>query len=143
MKIALKFCSTCFLIFPLYLIGQNKFDNTIIINQFIPLEKLKASLFDKGFILQGNDTSYLQTSEIKLRNDEVYIKLNIKKTDSNMVIKGLMKINWDIELFGVSSPPQFEPIEYWRDKKSIPRIAFDFINQFALSLSKNITYARY
>jgi hypothetical protein len=132
------------LLLPLFSKGQSKFDNTIIINEFIPLEKLKASFFDRGFIVQGNDTMYIQTSEVlQSKKDAVYIKLNIKRTDSNLVIKGQMKINYSIEIWGVSSPPQFEPIEYWRDKKSLPRLAFDFVQKFALSLSSNLSYARY
>ena len=59
-----------------------------------------------------------------------------------MVLKGLMKINIEITLWGVSTPPEFEPIVYWKDKKSRPRMAFDLMDNLKKSLSTNSTYLK-
>jgi hypothetical protein len=134
---------TILLIFlPLVTISQTKFDNTITINEFISFSNLKATLFDYGFIINGSDSTLFETSEVKQKKDDVYIKLRIKRTDSSLVIKGLMKINIAFEMLGVSSPPEYEPIQYWKDRKSRPRLAFDLVDEIARHLSTKITYSK-
>jgi|688.fasta_scaffold395281_2 hypothetical protein len=130
------------LFLPIFTLGQMKFDNTITINEFISYSTLKATLFDYGMIINGSDTSIFETNEIKQKKDEVYIKLRLKRTDSSLVIKGLMKINITIVMLGVSSTPEFQPIEFWKDKKSRPRLAFDLVDEFAKHLSQKITYSK-
>ncbi len=61
--------------------SQKKGDNMIVVKTNFTFSNLKFILFDNGYMIEGSDTVYIQTTSKQLKSSSV-LKMQIKRTDT-------------------------------------------------------------
>jgi len=129
------------LLFPLFVSAQKKLDNTIIVDTVRTIKEVKQILFNNGYSVEGNDTSFFVTSAKQMKTASV-LRLMFAKGDSTIIIKGQYKLQVELSLFGVPTTNDFEMVENRLDKHNINYEYFAEMNKIAKQLGSKITYLK-
>lgn len=138
MKLMFTFLS---IISTFFTLAQKKGDNTIVVSSYIPFSNLKSILFDNGYMVEGIDTIYIQTSPKQMKTLSV-LKMQIKRTDTTIIIRGLAKVGIDLNFSGVIIKEDFEPVYYAKSKMNMHNEWFLEMNKVAKSISPIINYSK-
>lgn len=98
--------------------AQKKLDNTIVVDTFRTINEIKQILFDRGFTIDGSDTSYFITTPKQMKTASV-LRLMIGRTNATITIKGQAKMQVELVLWGTPIKNDFEPVEYRLSKQNM------------------------
>jgi len=124
--------SFVFILIQSSLIAQDKGDNTLIIPHHISYSKIKLLLFQRGYVFESSDTSFITTKFKELPNSSLAVLFNIAITETEVIIKGFNNQRSD------KSPSQIE-FNYVFHK---PTAEWEEIDDFAKLLSPDVRYTK-
>lgn len=123
-------------------IAQTKKDNTIILPGFIETSKIKGVLFQNGYSIISDDSSYISTSSKEINKVSMSVKLMILKTDTATFIKGLTKSTVNIKIFGSELESDYAQLSFMGMKGSPYRRAWEEMDKIAKLISPNVGYIK-
>lgn len=129
------------LLIPVFGYSQKKGDNQIVISSQ-NYNKIKLVLFQNGYTLQNNDTVYLTTTSKELKKVSIALKFMILRSDSNTIIRGMIKPTISLQFYGTKTESDFEPLVYKGAKGSPIRKAWEEMERIAQLLSNQIMYTK-
>lgn len=126
------------LITPIISFSQKKLDNTIIIHEVLPAQKIKSILFLNGYTFNNTDTIYINTEQKLINGGAMAIKLSIAIMDSVIYIKGFCRATAE-NFFGKDE--DFKIVDYSKlFGKTLP--TWKEVDKIAKELSDKITYTK-
>lgn len=117
--------------------GQKKGDNTIVIDTFRTIKEIKQILFNKGFTIDGTDTSFFVTTPKQMKTASV-VRFMIARTDTSIAIQGQAKIQ--VEIMGIKN--DFQAVEYRVSKQNLNYEWFGEMDRVAKLLGNKIHYLK-
>ena len=118
--------------------AQNKKDNTIVLPGYHSLSEIKDVLFKNNYAITNTDTAYLATSSKEI--GATSIKLLINRTGDAIMIKGLIKYQYEIKASTVETASDFTPLYFGGMNKSPLRKAWNEMDKVAKQISPDIEY---
>ncbi len=126
-------CSVC--------MAQKKLDNTIVVDTIRTIKEIKQILFNNGYTVEGNDTSFFVTTPKQMKTASV-LRLMFARTDTTIIIKGQYKLQVELVLFNTPIKNDFEPVEYRLSKQNLNYEYFMEMIKIAKLLGNKITYLK-
>lgn len=125
---------------PVMCQAQEKGDNTLVVTSAISASKLKAALFQAGFMPQGSDSVIVLTSDKMIKYGS-FLKLNILKTDDAVYIKGMMRLPEMSPILGDFSK-EYIPIIYHPKENKYVAEAWQEMSKLATIIGGNVKYLK-
>lgn len=121
--------------------AQKKLDNTIVVDTVRTIKEIKQILFNNGYTVEGNDTSFFVTTPKQMKTASV-LRLMFARTDTTIIIKGQYKLQVEMVLFNTPINNDFEPVEYRLSKQNLNYEYFMEMIKIAKLLGNKITYLK-
>ena len=122
--------------------AQEKKDNAIIAGP-VSYNTIKSTMFDNGYTLENNDTTYISTTSKEIPKGNMSVKFMIKRLDSNTVITALGRYTIEINIGGISTgPADYERVDFRGMKGGPLKLAWAEMDRIAKLLSPLVTYAK-
>ncbi len=121
--------------------AQKKLDNTIVVDTVRTIKEIKQILFNNGYTVEGNDTSFFVTTPKQMKSAAV-LRLMFARTDTAIIIKGQYKLQVEMVLFNTPIKNDFEPVEYRLSKQNLNYEYFMEMIKIAKLLGSKISYLK-
>lgn len=125
------------LLIPFNSLAQKKGDNIIILHN-TNYKAIKSVLFQNNYIVENDDTSYINTASRQIPKTAAIVKLMFQITDTAVYLKGLLKPIITL----VKGDYDFMPVNFRGAKGSQMRDSWNELNRIALILSKEVVYKK-
>ena len=89
----------------------------------------------------GSYTVYIQTTTKQLKSTSV-LKMQIKRTDTSIIIKGIAKVGVGLNISGVIIKENFQQVYYVKSKMNIHNKWFLEIDKIPKQISSNVIYQK-
>lgn len=108
------------------------------------LNRIAITLLDKGFEIdrKDNELRTVTTKERSMPKGAAQTKIQAHIIDTVIVFTSILCVQIEMNLYGVTSKPTFDPVTYSGIKGSYMRVAWNELDEIARKFGDKIIYSK-
>ena len=108
------------------------------------LDKITLTLFDKGFAIDNKDDrlKLITTKERSMPKGLAQTKIQAHINDTSIVFTSTLCVQVELNIYGTTAKPTFDPVTYSGLKGSYMRVAWNELEAIARTFGDKIVYGK-
>jgi hypothetical protein len=108
------------------------------------LNRIALALLDKGFEIDRKDSELrtVTTKERSMPKGSAQTKIQARIVDTTIIFTSTLCVQIEMNLYGVTAKPTFDPVTYSGIKGSYMRVAWKELDEIARKFGSNILYSK-
>lgn len=108
------------------------------------LNRIALAFLDKGFEIDRKDTELrtVTTKERSMPKGSAQTKIQARINDTSIVFTSTLCVQIEMNLYGVTAKPTFDPVTYSGIKGSYMRVAWNELDKIARKFGDKIIYLK-